>query len=76
MLDNLVKSPFRTFYSAGKGFPLSPFEVNSNGSTLTLGRSLSALGPFGLFTRPSFFGGFALGNESFFEFTLRRSNLA
>jgi hypothetical protein len=42
--DNLVKSPLRTYYSAGEGLPLPPFEVNSNGSALTLGRSLLALG--------------------------------
>jgi len=45
MFDNLVKSRETPFYSAGEGVaPPPPFELNSNGSTPTTGRGLTALG--------------------------------
>jgi hypothetical protein len=44
IIDNLVKSRVAPFTQRGRASPPPPFEVNSNGSTLTKGRSLPALG--------------------------------
>jgi hypothetical protein len=49
IIENLVKSRFASFYSAGEVYLSPAFEVNSNGFTNTL----PLCGIDGLFTSPS-----------------------